>query len=38
MKRIFVRGDAEVYANYYNALKESGMEPVFSTDLSIAES
>ena len=37
MKRVFVRGSAETYANYYNALKESGMEPVFSLDLDEAE-
>lgn len=36
MKRIFIRGSAQNYANYDNALKESGMEPVFSMDLSLA--
>ena len=36
MKRIFVRGSAENYANYDAALKESGMAPVFSMDLSLA--
>lgn len=37
VKRVFVRGSAENYANYDAALKESGMEPVFSMDLSLAE-
>ena len=37
MKKVFVRGDAETYINYCVALKESGMEPVFSMDLSMAE-
>lgn len=36
MKRVFVRGNAETYANYDVALRESGMEPVFSLDLSLA--
>ena len=36
MKRVFVRGDAQTYANYDAALRESGMEPVFSLDLSLA--
>ena len=36
MKRIFVRGSASNYANYDAALKESGMEPMFSMDLSLA--
>jgi len=37
MKKVFVRGDAKTYANYYAALKESGLEPVFSRDLILAE-
>lgn len=36
MKRVFVRGNAEIYSNYEAALRESAMEPVFSTDLSLA--
>ena len=36
MKRVFVRGNAETYANYDVALRESGMEPVFSLDQSLA--
>ncbi|MBR2047222.1 MAG: gamma-glutamyl-gamma-aminobutyrate hydrolase family protein [Oscillospiraceae bacterium] len=36
MKRVFVRGSAETYANYDAALKASGLEPVFSLDLTLA--
>lgn len=36
MKRVFVRGSAETYANYDAALKASGLEPVFSMDLTLA--
>ena len=36
MKRIFIRGNAENYANYDVALKESGMQPVFSMDINLA--
>ena len=36
MKRVFVRGTAEVFHNYYAALKAVGVEPVFSLDLSLA--
>lgn len=36
MKRIFIRGSASNYANYDAALRESGMEPVFSMDVSLA--
>lgn len=36
MKRVFIRGEAENYGNYDAALKASGLEPVFSRDLSLA--
>ena len=36
MKRIFIRGSASNYPNYDAALRESGMEPVFSMDVSLA--
>lgn len=38
MKRIFIRGIAEEQRNYFNALTACGVEPVFSTDLSLADS
>lgn len=38
MKRVFIRGDAETWANYAAALCASGMEPVFSMDLTMADS
>ena len=38
MKRVFVRGEAETYANYDAALRGSGMEPVFSRNFADAES
>ncbi len=37
MKRVFVRGDADTWANYAAALYASGLEPVFSMDLTLAE-
>ena len=37
MKKVFVRGDAETWANYAAALRASGMEPVFSLELTQAD-
>ena len=38
MKRVFIRGDADTWANYAAALRGSGMEPVFSMELALADS
>ena len=37
MKRVFVRGNAVACSNYDAALRASGMEPVFSMDLALAD-
>ena len=37
MKKVFIRGNADEYPNYVNALTACGVQPVLSMDLSVAD-
>lgn len=37
MKKVFIRGTADEYPNYVNALTACGVQPVLSMDLSVAD-